>query len=135
GDLGRSINGNRKVWNAIAERGSITIALSLLGTAIVLVFGISLGMIAAFKRGTRIDRAMVMFGVFGISSPAFVTGIFLLYFFGVVLGWFPTFGPGRGRLDRGWHLVLPSIALALSVMAIVTKITRSAAVEALNKDY
>ena len=35
-----------------------------------------------------------MFGVFGISSPAFVTGIFLLYFFGVVLGWFPIFGPG-----------------------------------------
>ena len=136
GDLGRSINGNRKVWNAIAERGSITIALSLLGTAIVLVFGISLGMIAAFKRGTRIDRAMVMFGVFGISSPAFVTGIFLLYFFGVVLGWFPTFGAGdRNFLDRLWHLTLPALALALSVMAIVVKITRAAMIEELDKDY
>jgi peptide/nickel transport system permease protein len=136
GDLGRSINGNRKVWNAIAERGSITIALSLLGTAIVLVFGISLGMIAAFKRGTRIDRAMVMFGVFGISSPAFVTGIFLLYFFGVVLGWFPTFGAGDDDfLDRLWHLTLPALALALSVMAIVVKITRAAMIEELDKDY
>lgn len=136
GDLGRSINGNRKVWNAIAERGSITVALSLLGTAIVLVFGISLGMIAAFKRGTRIDRAMVMFGVFGISSPAFVTGIFLLYFFGVVLGWFPTFGAGdRGFADRLWHLTLPALALALSVMAIVVKITRAAMIEELDKDY
>ena len=136
GDLGRSINGNRKVWNAIAERGSITIALSLLGTAIVLVFGISLGMIAAFKRGTRIDRAMVMFGVFGISSPAFVTGIFLLYFFGVVLGWFPTFGAGdRNFVDRLWHLTLPALALALSVMAIVVKITRAAMIEELDKDY
>ena len=56
---------------------------------------------------------------------AFVTGIFLLYVFGVVLGWFPTFGPGRGFLDRVWHLVLPAIALALSVMAIVIKITRA----------
>jgi|AraplaMF_Col_mMF_1032025.scaffolds.fasta_scaffold00081_20 peptide/nickel transport system permease protein len=136
GDLGRSINGNRKVWNAIAERGSITIALSLLGTAIVLVFGIGLGMIAAFKRGTRIDRAMVMFGVFGISSPAFVTGIFLLYFFGVVLGWFPTFGAGdRNFVDRLWHLTLPALALALSVMAIVVKITRAAMIEELDKDY
>jgi peptide/nickel transport system permease protein len=136
GDLGRSINGNRKVWNTIAERGSITVALSLLGTAIVLVFGIALGMIAAFKRGTRIDRAMVMFGVFGISSPAFVTSIFLLYFFGVVLGWFPTFGAGdRGFADRLWHLTLPALALALSVMAIVVKITRAAMIEELDKDY
>jgi peptide/nickel transport system permease protein len=136
GDLGRSINGNRKVWNAIAERGSVTIALSLLGTAIVLVFGISLGMIAALRRGSRIDRAMVMFGVFGISSPAFVTGIFLLYFFGVVLGWFPTFGAGdRGFADRLWHLTLPALALALSVMAIVVKITRAAMTEELDKDY
>jgi peptide/nickel transport system permease protein len=136
GDLGRSINGNRKVWNAIAERGSITVVLSLLGTAIVLVFGIALGMIAAFKRGTRIDRAMVMFGVFGISSPAFVTSIFLLYFFGVVLGWFPTFGAGdRGFADRLWHLTLPALALALSVMAIVVKITRAAMIEELDKDY
>ena len=136
GDLGRSINGNRKVWNAIADRGSITIALSLIGTAIVLVFGIALGMIAAFKRGSRIDRAMVMFGVFGISSPAFVTGIFLLYFFGVVLGWFPTFGAGdRGFIDRLWHLTLPALALALSVMAIVVKITRAAMIEELDKDY
>ena len=136
GDLGRSINGNRKVWNAIAERGSVTIALSLLGTAIVLVFGISLGMIAALRRGSRIDRAMVMFGVFGISSPAFVTGIFLLYFFGVVLGWFPTFGAGDGGFaDRLWHLTLPALALALSVMAIVVKITRAAMIEELDKDY
>jgi peptide/nickel transport system permease protein len=136
GDLGRSINGNRKVWNAIADRGSVTIALSLLGTAIVLIFGIALGMVAAFKRGTRLDRAMVMFGVFGISSPAFVTGIFLLYFFGVVLGWFPTFGAGDDDfLDRLWHLTLPALALALSVMAIVVKITRAAMIEELDKDY
>jgi peptide/nickel transport system permease protein len=135
GDLGRSINGNRLVWNAIKDRGTVTISLSLLGTAIVLVFGIGLGMIAAFKRGTRIDRTMVMLGVFGVSSPAFVTGIFLLYFFGVVLGWFPTFGAGDGFGDRLWHLALPALALALSVMAIVVKITRAAMIEELDKDY
>jgi peptide/nickel transport system permease protein len=136
GDLGRSINGNRLVWNAIKERASVTLVLSGIGTAIVLIFGILLGMIAAFKRGTRVDRAMVMFGVFGISSPAFVTGIFLLYLFGVVLGWFPTFGAGRDNLgDMLWHMTLPALALALSVMAIVVKITRAAMIEELDRDY
>lgn len=135
GDLGRSINGNRLVWSAIKERAGVTVFLSLISTAIVLIVGIALGVIAALKRGTRLDRTLVMFGVFGISSPAFVTGIFLLYVFGVVLGWFPTYGAGRGFLDRFWHLALPAAALALSVMAIVVKITRAAMVKELDRDY
>jgi peptide/nickel transport system permease protein len=135
GDLGRSINGNRRVLGAITERAGLTIFLSLISTIIVLVAGVLLGMAAALRRGSRIDRAAVMFGVLGISSPAFVTGIFLLYFFGVVLGWFPTFGPGRGFADRLWHLTLPALALALSVMAIVVKITRASMIEELDKDY
>jgi peptide/nickel transport system permease protein len=135
GDLGRSINGNRLVLSAIAERAGVTIFLSIISTVIVLFAGVFLGMVAALKRGSRLDRAVVMFGVFGISSPAFVTGIFLLYFFGVVLGWFPTFGAGRDFADRLWHLTLPALALALSVMAIVVKITRASMIEELDKDY
>jgi peptide/nickel transport system permease protein len=135
GDLGRSINGNRLVSSSIKDRAGVTIFLSLVSTAIVLVVGILLGLLAAFRRGSRLDRAVVMFGVLGISSPAFVTGIFLLYFFGVVLGWFPTFGAGRGFLDRFWHLTLPAAALALSVMAIVVKITRASVAEQLDRDY
>lgn len=135
GDFGRSINGNRLVLSAIKERAGVTIFLSLVSTAIVLLAGICLGMAAAFRRGSRLDRALVMFGVFGISSPAFVTGIFLLYLFGVVLGWFPTFGAGRGFVDRFWHLTLPAVALALSVMAIVVKITRASMIEELDRDY
>jgi peptide/nickel transport system permease protein len=135
GDLGRSINGNRLVVRAIQERTGLTVFLTLASTVIVIVVGGGLGTIAAFRRESRLDRFLVMFGVFGISSPAFVTGIFLLYFFGVVLGWFPTFGAGRGFLDRAWHLVLPSVALALSVMAIVIKITRAAMIEELDRDY
>ena len=135
GDLGRSINGNRLVLSAIKERAGLTVLLSLMATIIVLVLGVLLGMVAAFKRGSRLDRAVVMTGVFGISSPAFVTGIFLLYLFGVVLGWFPTFGAGRGFADRLWHLTLPALALAFSVMAIVVKITRASMIEELDKDY
>lgn len=135
GDLGRSISGNRLVLSSIKERAGITIYLCLISTVIVLVAGILLGMLAAFRRGGRLDRFVVMFGVFGISSPAFVTGIFLLYVFGVVLGWFPTFGAGRGFADRLWHLALPSVALALSIMAIVVKITRASMIEVMDRDY
>ncbi len=135
GDLGRSISGNRLVLSSIKERAGVTIYLCLISTVIVLVAGILLGMLAAFRRGGRLDRFVVMFGVFGISSPAFVTGIFLLSVFGVVLGWFPTFGAGRGFADRLWHLALPSVALALSIMAIVVKITRASMIEVMDRDY
>ena len=100
GDLGRSINGNRRVSSAISERAGVTIVLepdqhrrSCSSSASC----------SASRRRSGAARGstapMVMFGVFGISSPAFVTGIFLLYVFGVVLGWFPTFGAGP-RLRR-----------------------------------
>ena len=135
GDLGRSINGNRPVLRMIGERAGVTVFLTLVSTMIVIVVGVGLGMIAAMRRGSRLDRFLVMFGVFGISSPAFVTGVFLLYFFGVLLGWFPTFGAGRGFVDQLWHLVLPSVALALSVMAIVVKITRASMIQELDRDY
>jgi len=135
GDLGVSIQGNRLVTTTIKDRLGVTIYLSVMSAVLVLGLGVLLGAVAAFRRGTRLDRAVVMFGVFGISSPAFVTGIFLLYFFGALLHWFPIFGPGRGFLDRGWHLTLPAIALAVSVMAIVIKITRAAMIEELDRDY
>ncbi|RWM77636.1 ABC transporter permease [Mesorhizobium sp.] len=135
GDLGRSISGNRRVINIIAERLSISVFLAGMSAVIVLGAGIGLGAWAALRRGRWIDRLIVTSGVLGISSPPFVTGLFLLYLFGVVLGWFPTFGAGDNFLDRLWHLTLPAIALAFSVMAIVIKITRAAMIEAMVKDY
>jgi peptide/nickel transport system permease protein len=135
GDLGRSIQGSQLVTSAIRQRLGLTIFLGVMSSVLVLFFGILLGMLAGFRRGTRLDRGVVMFGVFGISSPAFVTGILLLYLFGVVIGWFPIFGAGRGFIDRFWHLTLPAVALALSIMAIVVKITRAAVIQELDKDY
>ncbi len=134
-DLGRSIAGNRRVLSVIMERMSISLFLAAMSAVIVLGAGIGLGAYAALKRGSWIDRLMITLGVIGISSPAFVTGVFLLYFFGVVLGWFPTYGAGQDFLDRLWHLTLPAFALAFSVMAIVIKITRAAMIETLSRDY
>jgi peptide/nickel transport system permease protein len=135
GDFGRSIQGNQMITKAIGQRLGVTIYLTVLGTLFVLGVGTFLGALAAFRRGSRLDRAVVMLGVFGVSSPAFVTGILLLYLFGVVLGWFPTFGAGRGFVDRLWHLALPAIALGISVMAIIIKIARAAMIEELDKDH
>lgn len=135
GDLGRSIAGNRKVVNIIAERLSLSLFLAAMSAVLVLVCGIGLGALAALGQGSWVDRMAVTFGVMGISSPAFVVGIFLLYVFGVLLGWFPTYGAGEGVLDRFWHLVLPTVALTFSVMAIVIKVTRAAMIEVLAKDY
>jgi peptide/nickel transport system permease protein len=135
GDLGRTIMGNRPVTSTIRDRLGLTAYLSVFSSVIVIGGGIALGMLAGYRRGSRIDRALVMTGVVGISSPAFVTAIFLLYVFGVVLGLFPTFGAGRGFFDRFWHLTLPAFALAVSLMAIVIKITRASVIEELDKDY
>jgi peptide/nickel transport system permease protein len=135
GDFGRSIAGNRKVILMIGERLNVSLTLAAISTVVVLAIGIGLGVLAALRRGSWIDRFAVTLGVLGISSPAFVTGIILLYVFGVVLGWFPVYGAGDIGLDRIWHLILPAIALAFSVMAIIVKITRAGMVEALSKDY
>jgi peptide/nickel transport system permease protein len=135
GDLGRSVQGNQPVIDAIAQRIGLTTYLTVYSTLVVLGLGIPLGALAAYRHGSGVDRGVVMLGVLGVSAPAFVTGILLLYLFGVVLGLFPTFGAGRGFLDRGWHLTLPALALALSLMAIVIKITRASMIEQLQRDY
>ena len=135
GNLGTSIQGNRAVVRVIGDRLALTAWLTLMSAILVIGVGIFLGAVAAFRRGGLVDRTVVMFGVFGISSPAFVTGIFLLYVFGARLGWFPIFGAGRGFWDRLWHLMLPAVALAVSVMAIVIKITRASMAEVLDRDY
>jgi peptide/nickel transport system permease protein len=135
GDLGRSIQGSQLVTTMIWQRLPLTVFLGLYGSLVALGLGIPLGVLAAFKRGTELDRGIVTLGVLGVSAPAFATGIFLLYVFGVTLEWFPTFGAGDGLLDRAWHLTLPAVALGVSVLGLVVKITRASMLEQLQKDH
>jgi peptide/nickel transport system permease protein len=134
-DLGRSIQGSQLVTTMIWQRLPLTIFLGVYGSLVALGIGIPLGMLAAFKRGSEVDRGVVTLGVIGVSAPAFATGIFLLYVFGVYLGWFPIFGQGEGFVDQVWHLTLPAVALGISVMGLVIKITRASMIEELQKDY
>jgi peptide/nickel transport system permease protein len=135
GDFGNSIQSNQPVIDAIRQRLGLTVYLGAYSILLALGLGIPLGMWAALRRGTFTDRTVVGVSVLGVSAPAFATGLLLLYVFAVLLGWFPTFGSGEGFLDRAHHLTLPAVALALSLLALIVKITRAAMINELDQDY
>lgn len=135
GDLGRSIQSQEAVTTTIWGRVGLTAFLGAYATLIALAVGLPLGLWAAYRRGTRTDRAVVGISVLGVSAPTFAIALVLLYLFGVVFDWFPLFGGGEGFLDRAYHLTLPAIALALGLVALIVKITRAAAIDVLDQDY
>jgi peptide/nickel transport system permease protein len=134
-DFGDSIRTAQPVTSAISSRFDLTLALGVYAFALTVLIGLPLGVLAAVRRRRLADRAVSGLSVVGASAPAFATGIVLLYLFAVLLGWFPAFGQGDGALDRLWHLTLPAVALAVSVMAYLVKFTRTATVAALEQDY
>lgn len=134
-DFGRSLVTNEPVTEEIGSRLPLSIELALSAFLVALVAGVSLGILAALRRGTVTDRLAVLAGVVGISTPAFVTGTVLLYLFGYELGWFPIFGAGEGVADRAWHLVLPAIALALTEMGVLLRLTRASMSSSMQQDY
>ena len=92
----------------IGERAGVTIVLGLISMVVVLVVGVLLGVAAALRPGTRLDRAAVMFGVLGDLVPGLRDGCLLLYVFGVVSGGSRPSDPATGLVDRLWHLALPA---------------------------
>lgn len=134
-NFGRSIRTDDPVWSDISGRLGLSVFLGVYATVIALLLGVPLGILAAVKQRRAADRAAVAFGVAGVSTPAFVSGVAFLYFFAVLLNWFPVLGAGSGFFDRLYHLTLPAVALALTVMALVLKLTRAAMIGALEQDY
>jgi peptide/nickel transport system permease protein len=134
-DFGESTRTGRSVISSISARLAVTAFLATYAFIIAVGCGIPLGILAAVRKRSLVDRGVVGLSVVGISAPAFVTGIVLLYLFAVELSWFPSYGPGEGLIDRFWHLTLPAVALGLTGMAIVLKLTRTAMVTALEQDY
>jgi peptide/nickel transport system permease protein len=134
-DFGRSVRTSEPVASGIENRLDVTLFLGAYAFVVSMLIGVPLGMLAALRKSTGVDRCIVGASVMGVSSPAFATGIFLLYVFGVLLGWFPVFGSGEGFADRFWHLTLPAITLGIGSMALVLKLTRAAMIEALEQDY
>ena len=87
------------------------------------------------RRRGAVDRGIVAGSIVGLSTPAFVSSVFLIFVFAVILHLFPVFGPGTGVLNEIWHLTLPAIALALTSVAFMVKHTRAAMIGVLDQDY
>ena len=135
GDLGRSTRTNEPVTTVIRDRVGIDLYLGIYAFVLAIGFGVPLGVLAALRRRTLVDRAVVGASVVGVSAPPFASGLLLLYLFAVFLPWFPAFGSGVDFADRLYHLTLPAIALALTAVALVVKLTRAGMISALEQDY
>ena len=135
GDFGDSVRSATPVTDVLASRVSLTAWLTIGAFILAVAVGIPLGIAAARRRGSWVDRTIVGWSVVGVSAPGFALGLVLLYVFGLMLGWFPVFGEGTGIVDTLWHLALPSIALATGIGAMLVRITRAAVGAELSQDY
>jgi peptide/nickel transport system permease protein len=135
GDLGDSYRLRQDVLGLITERLPLTLELIGLAILIAIAVAIPLGVIQAHRRDSAIDYAGSLLALIGLSSPVYFTAIVGVLVFAVWLGWLPAFGSGDGLLDQLRHLILPSVALALGTIALTSRMTRSAMIEALSSDY
>ena len=138
GDLGISIFSNRPVMGLFVQRLEPTIALAVLTTIVAVTLAVPIGVVAAWRAGTAVDRGVMSFAVLGFSFPVFVIGYVLIYIFAIKLKLLPIQGY-RPLADGFWpflrHLVLPSFALGLSFMALIARITRASMLEVLSQDH
>jgi peptide/nickel transport system permease protein len=134
GDLGESIALRESVNTLIRERAGVTFELVLYSSLLILLLGIGSGLLAGLRRGA-VDTTVIAGTTVFAAIPSFVAAIVLISVFAVKLGWFPALGAGTGVLDRLWHLTLPAIALALSALAIVARVTRVAVREEMGREH
>ena len=138
GDLGTSIFSNLPVSKLIAQRLEPTIALSVSTMIFAILLAVPMGILAAWKAGTWIDRSVMVFAVLGFSVPVFVIGYVLMYVFALQLGWFPVQGYkpiGDGFWPFLSSITLPTVALGVVYTALIARITRASVLEVLNEDY
>lgn len=138
GDLGISIFSNLPVTTLVLQRAEPTIALAITTLFVAVTIAITVGVLAAWKAGSLLDRAVMAFAVMGFSIPVFVVGYLLVYFFALELRWLPVQGynpiaEGIGPWAR--NLILPSITLGLAYVALIARITRATMLEVLAEDY
>ena len=138
GDLGISIFSDLPVSHLIAQRIEPTLALSIFTIIMAVLFAVPLGVLAAWRAGTLIDRLSMVVAVFGFSVPVFVIGYLLMYVFAIELKWFPVQGYVSyrdGVIPFLRSITLPSVALALLYSALIARITRASVLEVLTEDY
>lgn len=130
GDLGTSVRTKQPVVREIATRLPATLLLAGSGIFISLTIGLTLGVLAAVYRRTIVDYLAIVVALAGVSIPVFWSGLMLMLFFALQLGWLPASGFGTWR-----HLVLPAVAIGFASSAIIARVTRSSMIEVLRADY
>ncbi|HET6468077.1 MAG TPA: nickel ABC transporter permease [Geminicoccaceae bacterium] len=158
GEFGMSFHHRRPVAEVIWERVPATVELTLVALVIALAVGVPLGVLAAVRRDSWLDRTATVGALLGVSMPGFWFGILLILLFAVTLGLLPVSGrigyagevpavtgfllvdtllAGRvdSFLDALRHLLLPAITLGLAMAALLMRVTRTSMLEALRQDY
>src|SRR6201993_1437934 len=137
-DLGTSIFTNLPVAALIAQRIEPTLSLMAVTLVLTIVIAVPLGVVAAWKAGSWVDRSIMAFAVFAFSLPVFVIGYVLAYVFALKLEWLPV--QGYTPIAEGvwpWlqNLILPAVALGDIYIALIARITRASMLEVLQQDY
>ncbi|EEB86499.1 ABC transporter permease [Roseobacter sp. GAI101] len=130
GDLGRSYLQKTEVSTLIASRLPASLLLMLGAIVCELVLGLTMGVVAALRRGTTTDNALMIASFVGVSAPQFVVGLLMLYVFAVQLHWFPIGGYGTFA-----HLVLPAITLGVLGSGWYSRMMRSSMIDVLRQDF
>jgi peptide/nickel transport system permease protein len=138
GDLGTSIYSGLPVSTLIGQRVGPTAALTALAMAISVALAVPLGVLAAWRQGSWLDRVVMVFSVSGFSMPVFWLGFLLVWVFAIQLGVLPVQGY-QPVAAGGWeflrHLVLPALTLSLVYMALIARMTRASMLGVLREDY
>lgn len=139
GDLGESLFGNQPVLQMIITRMEPTVLLAVYGQVVGMFIGISLGIIAAFNHGKWADKLSIAISLAGISAPSFWVAIMMIEIFAVKLGWLPVCGYKTiaevGLIGTLKYLVLPGTTIAFMQCGQIARMTRSAMLDILNKEY
>ena len=131
GDFGPSMKYNgRTVNDLIGDGFPVSAELGGLAILLIVILGIPLGVVAALKQGTWVDRTMIFFAIVGVTIQSFVLATLLIYVFGTKLKWLPT-----SRWVSWKSRIMPTIALGVSSIAYVARLTRSSMLEVINQDY
>jgi peptide/nickel transport system permease protein len=138
GDFGESFFFKKTVAELIASRIEPTIALSLFTITLAVVIAVPLGVLAAYRQGSWVDKIVMGFSVLGFSVPVFVIGYSLIYLFAIKLNWLPVQGYQRIADGLGGfllRLLLPSLTLSVIYIALIARMTRASVIDVLGEDY
>jgi peptide/nickel transport system permease protein len=138
GDLGQSYYYKTDVSALISQRLEPTLSLALITIVIAVLVAVPLGVLAAWRSGGWLDRALMGFSVLGFSVPVFVSAYLLIWLVSLQLGWTPVQGYQRMANGLGpwlYHLLLPALTLSIVYIALIARVTRASVMETLGEDY